>query len=398
MHADKNLSHTQQTHILTSGVRTKFPNATTTVFTLMSQLATQHGAINLGQGFPDFQPDPQLLAAVTQAMNDGINQYAPMTGLPSLRNIIAKKIRHFGGRQYDPNEEITVTAGATEALTSSLLALVHPGDEVIVFEPTYDSYIPAIELAGGKAVTLPLNAQYMPDWRQVSAVITQKTRGVVFNNPHNPCASVWSESDLDALGSLAARHGLWVLADEVYEHMVFDGKQHTSVANHPVLAECSVLVSSFGKSLHVTGWKIAYVAAPAVLSKEIRQVHQYNTFSVATPLQAGIARYLETSFEPLEQLPAFYQRKRDYFREALAQLPLRLLPCSGTYFQVADYRAISDLDDVTFSRWMTQKIGVTCIPMSAFNQGGKHSGQIRFCFAKQESTLLEAVNRLQALK
>lgn len=384
--------------IVPSRRASKFPDAGTTVFTVMSQLAQKTGAINLGQGFPDFEPDPRLLAAVSKALTSGFNQYAPMTGLPALREAIRRKITDFGGRSYDPETEITVTAGATEALTSAILALVHPGDSVLIFEPAYDSYAPAIELAGGQVVRVALDADFRPDWAVISAAWTPAIRGVIFNSPHNPGASVWSDADLQQLTALCKQHDVWVIADEVYEHMVFDGQMHRSVAHYPDLASRSVLVSSFGKSLHVTGWKIAYMAAPAELSRELRLVHQYNTFSVATPLQAGIADYLNENGNVLKELPDFYQKKRDFFRNGLGGLGLQLLPCAGTYFQVVDYSAISDLNDRDFAHWLTQTIGVACIPLSAFYASAPQARRVRFCFAKQEQTLETALERLQALR
>lgn len=392
------LSQEPEKRILPLAGRSKFPQAGTTVFTVMSQLAQQHGAVNLGQGFPDFDPDPRLLACVTRALHEGLNQYAPMAGLTVLRQAVADKIRAFGGRSYDPDTEITITAGATEALTSSLLALVHPGDAVLVFEPVYDSYIPAIELAGGQAVRVPLGPDFKPDWAAVNDALRPEIRGVVINSPHNPGASCWTASDFEHLRRLCRAQDWWIVSDEVYEHMVFDGQSHYSVAHCPELSQRAVLVSSFGKSLHVTGWKIAYTAAPHTLTREIRQVHQYNTFSVATPLQAAIADYLQAHGDLLRALPDFYQAKRDHFRAGLAQTPLRMLPCEATYFQVVDYSAVSDQPDVAFAHWLTTHIGVACIPMSAFHQRPTTAHQVRFCFAKQESTLDTALERLQRLK
>jgi methionine aminotransferase len=379
-------------------VRSKFPQAGTTVFSVMSQLAQQYAAVNLGQGFPDFAPDNRLLDNVGKAMSAGLNQYAPMTGLTDLRRAVSEKISAFGGLSYDPDHEITITAGATEALTSSILALVHPGDAVLVFEPVYDSYAPAIALAGGQTVRVRLDADFRPDWPAVQRALTPAVRGIIINTPHNPSATVWSSADFHALRLLCREHDWWVISDEVYEHMVFDEQAHRSVAHCPELMQRSVLVSSFGKSLHVTGWKIAYAAAPARMSHEIRLVHQYNTFSVATPLQAAIATYLGAHGEALRQLPGFYQRKRDHFRNGLKGLPLRVLPCEATYFQVVDYSALSESDDQAFSRWLTEHIGVACIPLSAFYETAPDMRCVRFCFAKQDATLDEALRRLQRLK
>ena len=366
----------------------------------MSQLAQQHQAVNLGQGFPDFQPDGRLLVAASQAMQSGMNQYAPMAGLPSLRQVIARKIQHFGGSPYCPDTEITVTAGATEALTTAILAMVHPADEVIVLEPVYDSYIPAIELAGGVAVPVSLGDTYQPDWARIEASITPTTRGIMINTPHNPSGRVWTAEDMEGLQTLCERFDLWVIADEVYEHMVFDGRAHQSIAHYLALKERGVLVSSFGKSLHVTGWKIAYAAAPAWLMTEFRKVHQYNVFSVATPLQAAIAAYWADDFESAEQLPHFYQDKRDFFRQGLEKTGFRLLPCEGTYFQVVDYsdlpQACASMSDLDFCRWLTESVGVAAIPVSSFYTQGSLRKHVRFCFAKKEETLVKALEKLAA--
>ncbi len=381
-------------------LRSKLPQLGTTIFTVMSQLAMQHQAVNLGQGFPDFEPDPRLLDAASRAMHQGMNQYAPMTGLPALRAVIEKKILHFGGVRYDADQEITVTAGATEALTSAILALVHPGDEVFVLEPVYDSYIPAIQLAGGNARAVSLNENYLPDWSAIAAAITPATRGIMINSPHNPTGRVWTLADMEQLQALCEEHGLWVISDEVYEHMVFDGQKHHSVSHFPRLAKRSVLVSSFGKSLHVTGWKIAYAAAPAALSAEFRKVHQYNVFSVATPLQAAIASYWGHDFDSAEQLPAFYQAKRDLFRQGLSQTGFTLMPCEGTYFQVVDYSGMgnpcSQMNDLEFCQWLTEHVGVAAIPVSSFYTQGSARKHIRFCFAKKDETLRLALGKLAA--
>jgi methionine transaminase len=367
----------------------------TTIFTVMSALATRHQAVNLGQGFPDFACDPALVDAVTQAMQAGHNQYPPMAGVPLLRQAIATKIAALHQRTYQPDSEITITAGATQGILSALLAIVRPGDEVIVLEPCYDSYVPNIELAGGVAVRVPLTpGSFRPDF--TAAAITPRTRAILVNSPHNPSATVWSEADMRALQDLLAPTDVLLISDEVYEHMVFDGAQHQSAARFEGLAARAFIVSSFGKTYHVTGWKVGYVAAPAFLSAEFRKVHQFNVFSVNTPVQYGLAQYLANP-APYLELPAFYQRKRDLFRTGLAQTRFKLLPSQGSYFQCVDITAVSDLGEADFCQWLTREIGVAAIPLSAFYGNGFDQRVVRFCFAKQDATLLAALGRLRAL-
>jgi methionine aminotransferase len=375
-------------------VRTRLPAVGTTIFTVMSALAQEHRAINLGQGFPDFGCDPRLTEAVTRAMQAGHNQYPPMTGVPALREGIAAKIAALYGHRYDPATEITVTAGATQAILTAILALVHPGDEVIVLEPCYDSYVPNIDLAGATAVRVALGTGLRPDFARLRAAITPRTRAVIVNTPHNPSGTAWTAAEMDELAACLRGTQALVIADEVYEHMVYDGAVHQSVARHPELAVRSVLVSSFGKTYHVTGWKVGYVAAPAALSAEFRKVHQFNVFTVNTPMQHALAQYLADP-APYVELGAFYQRKRDLFRAGLAATPLRLLPCEGSYFQCVDYSAVSSLDDTAFCRWLTTEIGVTAIPLSAFYERAPAQRIARFCFAKQDPTLEQALERLQ---
>ena len=377
----------------------RLPDVGTTIFSVMSALAARHQAINLGQGFPDFGCDPALPAAVTKAMADGHNQYPPMTGWPALRQAIAGKIASLYGRQYDADTEITVTAGATQALMTALLALIQPGDEVIVIEPAYDSYIPAIRLAGGVPVLVSMeigDKGYRIPWDSVAARITARTRLLMLNSPHNPTGTVLGKEDVLALQALIQRHPFWIVSDEVYEHMVFDGLHHESMAAYADLAERSLVVSSFGKTYHVTGWKVGYVAAPAKLMSEFRKVHQYNVFTVNTPMQAGIAEYMQNP-EPHLQLSAFYQRKRDLLRNALAGSRFELLPCSGTYFQCVRYAGISDMSEADFASWLTREAGVAAIPVSAFYQDKQQSGVVRFCFAKQDATLEAAADKLKRL-
>lgn len=375
-------------------VDSKLPRVGTTIFTVMSRLAAECDAINLSQGFPDFQAQPELFEATLRAMRAGRNQYPPMAGVPELRQAIAEKVATLYGTRYDAHEEITVTAGATQAIFTAIAAFVRGGDEVIVFEPVYDSYQPAIETVGGKAVYATLNfPDYRPDWRQVRSLLTARTRMIVVNSPHNPTGGLLSEEDLGELAALTRGTDIVVLADEVYEHIVFDGARHCSVAGHRELAARSLIVSSFGKTYHITGWKVGYVLAAAALMNEFRKVHQFNVFTVNTPCQWGIAEYMREAARHLG-LAAFYQAKRDYFREALRASRFELLACRGSYFQIARYGDISSLGDQEFARWLTREVGVAAIPVSAFYHDGRDDGVVRFCFAKQETTLAAAAERL----
>jgi methionine aminotransferase len=385
------------TAVRTPPVETKLPAVGTTIFTVMSALAAEKGAVNLGQGFPDFHCDPRLVQAVTDAMTRGLNQYPPMTGVPQLREAVASKIEAMYGRKYDPAGEITITAGATQAIITAVLAVVRPGDEVIVLEPCYDSYVPNIELAGGTVVRVPLRPHtFRPDFAKIAAALTPRTRAILVNSPHNPSATVWSREEMLQLEELLAPTDVLVISDEVYEHMVFDGEQHQSVARFPGLAARSFIVSSFGKTYHVTGWKVGYVAAPASLTAEFRKVHQFNVFTVNTPVQHGLAAYMADP-GPHLQLPAFYQRKRDLFREGLAQTRFKLLPSQGSYFQCVDISQVSDLPEEAFCKWLTTEIGVAAIPLSAFYGGGFDQRVVRFCFAKKDETLQAALQRLAKL-
>ena len=375
----------------------RLPKVGTTIFTVMSTLAAEHSAVNLGQGFPDFEGDPKLVAAVDQAMRDGLNQYPPMAGVPVLRQMISSKIETLYQMRYDPATEITVTAGATQGILTAILAIVSPGDEVIVLEPCYDSYVPNIELAGGKVVRVALQAgSFRPDFAAIAAAISSRTRAIVINSPHNPSATIWQQADLDALAELLRPTQALLISDEVYEHMVFDGQPHASVAGHPELAARAFVVSSFGKTYHVTGWKIGFVAAPEPLMTEFRKVHQFNVFTVNTPMQHGLAAYMADA-APYLSLPAFYQRKRDLFRDGLAGTRFRLLPSQGSYFQCVDYSAISALPEEAFCRWLTTEVGVAAIPLSAFYDDRRNQGLVRFCFAKRDDTLANALKRLARL-
>ena len=375
----------------------KLPNVGTTIFTVMSALAAEHKAVNLGQGFPDFECAPELVNAVTAAMQAGHNQYPPMPGVPALREAVARKIEALHGRAYNPNTEITITAGATQAIITAILAIVHEGDEVIVLDPCYDSYVPNIELAGGKAVRVPLTpGTFRPDFAKISAAITPRTRAIIINSPHNPSATIWTAEEMRQLEDLLAPTDILLISDEVYEHMVFDGAEHESAARFPGLAARAFIVSSFGKTFHVTGWKVGTVAAPAALTAEFRKVHQFNVFTVNTPVQHGLAAYLQDP-TPYLQLPAFYQAKRDLFREGLAGSRFKLLPSTGSYFQCVDISAISDLNEADFCQWLTREVGVAAIPLSAFYGDGFDQRVVRFCFAKKDETLRAALERLRKL-
>ncbi|GAA3992531.1 pyridoxal phosphate-dependent aminotransferase [Comamonas faecalis] len=375
----------------------RLPDVGTTIFTVMSALAAEHQAVNLGQGFPDFACAPALVDAVTQAMREGHNQYPPMAGIPALRQAVADKTAALYGRSYDAEHEITITAGATQAILTAVLCCVQPGDEVIVLDPCYDSYVPNIELAGGRVVRVPLTpGTFRPDFARIAAAITPRTRLIIVNSPHNPSATVWSDAEMRQLEALLAPTDVLLISDEVYEHMVYDGAPHCSAARYPGLAERAFIVSSFGKTFHVTGWKVGTVAAPAALTVEFRKVHQFNVFTVNTPMQHGLARYLADP-TPYLQLPAFYQAKRDLFRQGLEGSRLRLLPSQGSYFQCVDISAVSDLGEADFCQWLTREVGVAAIPLSAFYGDGFDQRVVRFCYAKKDETLRAAIERLRRL-
>jgi methionine aminotransferase len=383
----------------TPTVTSRLPQVGTTIFTVMSALATQCGAVNLGQGFPDFDGDPRLMQAVKDALDAGHNQYPPMAGIPALREAVAAKVEALYGHRYDPGSEITVTAGATQAILTAVLALVHPGDEVIVLDPCYDSYAPSIVLAGATPVHVPLTpGTFRPDFAAIAAAITPKTRAILVNTPHNPTGTVWTAAEQQQLAEQLRPTDILLLSDEVYEHMVYDGAAHLSVASHPELAARSVLISSFGKTYHVTGWKIGFVAAPVSLMAEFRKVHQFNVFTVNTPMQHALAAYMADP-APYVGLGAFYQRKRDLFRAGLAGTGLKLLPCEGTYFQSVDYSGlapeIAGLGEAAFCGWLTREVGVAAIPLSAFYADGRDQQIARLCFAKRDETLTLALERLR---
>ncbi|MFP1920350.1 pyridoxal phosphate-dependent aminotransferase [Lonsdalea quercina] len=375
--------------------QSKLPSLGTTIFSQMSALAQKHQAINLSQGFPDFDGPSYLQERLAFHVSQGANQYAPMTGVAPLRQAIAEKTGQLYGWEPDADQEVTVTAGATEALFAAISALVRQGDEVICFDPSYDCYAPAIELAGGVVKRLALQPPaFQVDWAQFAEVLSDKTRLVILNTPHNPSATVWQRSDFNALWQAIAEREIYVLSDEVYEHICFDPQGHASVLAHPELRQRAVAVSSFGKTFHMTGWKVGYCVAPAPISAELRKIHQYLTFAVNTPAQLAIADMLREHPEHWRQLPEFYQARRDRFVNALSASRFELLPCQGTYFLLADYKAISTQDDVSFCRWMTEHVGVAAIPLSVFCADPFPHTLIRLCFAKQESTLDAAAERL----
>lgn len=387
-------------------IQSKLPDVGTTIFTVMSHLALEHKAINLGQGFPDFDPDPKLCNLVSSAMSAGHNQYPYMPGIAPLRYAISEKIKALYGYAYDPETEITITSGATEAIMATVLAAVNSGDEVVVIEPCYDSYLPAIRLAGGTAIPVPLRAPeiddpyYRIDWQRVRDAITSRTRLLMLNFPHNPTGTILDESDLDALEQIVRDTGVLLVSDEVYEHIVFDGKPHQSISTRPFLAAHAFVISSFGKTYHTTGWKIGYCCAPRQLSNELRKVHQFLVFTVSTPMQYALAEFMQDA-SPYLELAAFYQAKRERLKAGLASTRFKPLPTPGTFFMLADYSEISNKNEADFARELTIKHGVTVIPVSAFYQHPEAEASnhrlVRFCFAKKDETLDLAIKRLDGL-
>jgi methionine aminotransferase len=376
-------------------IETKLPKVGTTIFSVMSQLAMEHKAVNLGQGFPDFEPPQALREALSRAMNEGRNQYAPMHGTAALREQIALKAERLYGRKVDVNTDITVTSGATEAIFAAIAAVVRADEEVIVFDPAYDCYEPAINLQGARAVHIPLTVpSFAIDWQQVRDAVTPKTRMILINSPHNPSGAVLSSVDLDELATIVRDTRIVVLSDEVYEHIVYDGAQHESVLRHPELAERSFVVSSFGKTYHCTGWKVGYAVAPAALTVEFRKVHQYLTFCTFHPAQVAFAEFMASDPGHYLELPAFYQEKRDRFRALLASSRLKLLDVPAGYFQLVDYSAIRDEDDLAFSKWLVASGGVAAIPLTPFYESAPGTRLLRLCFAKSDATMEAAAERL----
>lgn len=381
-------------------IDSKLPNVGTTIFTVMSQLAAETGAINLSQGFPDFDGPQALRDALSLHVAQGHNQYSPMTGLPALRQQVAAKIARCYGREVNPDSEVTITPGATQAIFCAVQAVIRPGDEVIVFDPCYDSYEPAVELAGGRCVHVQLGLDdFSIDWQKLGDALSPRTRMIILNSPHNPSGALISRAELDQLAALIANRDIYLVSDEVYEHLVFDGVLHVSVLAHEELYQRAFVVSSFGKTYHVTGWKTGYVVAPPALSAELRKVHQYVSFCGVTPLQWALADFMAAHPEHVEELPAFYQAKRDFFCDQLAASRFSFERVGGTYFQLVDYSQIRpDLNDVDMSLWMTREHGVASIPVSVFYQKPPEGQRlIRLCFAKREETLRQAAEKLCAI-
>jgi|UniRef100_UPI004047BC9B methionine transaminase len=375
----------------------KLPQVGTTIFTIMSRMAQEENAINLAQGFPGFGSDPILLELVAKFTRDGNNQYAPMSGVSELKLALATKTQRTQGYFPDPESEVTIVSGATEALFSALSAVVRPGDEVLVLEPSYDSYVPGILLNGGIPVFVALNpTDFSVDWELVASKITDKTRAIVVNSPHNPSGQVWSKEDVAQLASLVSKSGIFVISDEVYEHILFDGKVHHSLGSHPELRERTFVCGSFGKTFHVTGWKIGYCIAPVLLSQEFRKIHQYVTFSTVTPIQFALAEYLDDPKHYLN-LPSFYQKKRDLFVEGLKSTPFNFQASQGSFFQLVSYAHLSKKSDVYVAEQMTRKLKVACIPVSVFYSTKQDHQVLRFCFAKKEEELEEALRRIQKI-
>jgi methionine transaminase len=388
--------------VLSLGFQSKLPDVGTTISTVMSRRAAEQGAVNVGQGFPDYEIDPRLAACVAESVAAGHNQYAPMQGNVELRRRIADKIVAAGGRRIDPETELTVSCGGTEAIYSAIQAVVTPGSEAIVFDPSYDAYDPAVRLAGGRCIHIPLEAPHFRyDWARVRAAVNDRTRLIVINNPHNPACTVASAADLDELAALTRDRPITVLADEVYEHVQYDGRVHQSVINHAELRERSYAVYSFGKTLHITGWRVGYCVAPPTLTTELRKVHQFNTFSIAAPLQAAICLFLERHPDAWRDVAAFFSAKRDLLLSRLAGSGLGLPPAAGSYFQLADYGALggglADCTDVEFTERLINEAGVAVIPLSPFYKEPPADMRIvRLCVAKRDSTLTDAAERIRA--
>ncbi|HEY6642504.1 methionine aminotransferase [Povalibacter sp.] len=379
-------------------IRSKLPHVGTTIFTVMTNRARELGAINLAQGFPDFDSPETLKELLARSVAGGHNQYAPMIGEGALREQISRKMGLSYGRAPDPDAEVTITVGATEAIFSAVSALVHPGDEVILFDPSYDSYAPAVILAGGRPVHIPMQQPHFRiDWERVKAHVTPRLRLVIINSPHNPTGSILQSGDLDQLAEVLRPTEALVLSDEVYEHMVYDGAAHASVAAHAELYARAVVCFSFGKTMHATGWRVGYAIAPPELTREIRRVHQFNTFSIATPLQVAIAEFLKLEPQHSNDLAEFYRRKRDLFLRQLQGSRFRWIPAEGTYFQLLDFSEISDADDTDFADRVLREAGVASIPVSPFYQSPPKLTVVRFCFAKKDATLIEAAERLRKL-
>lgn len=378
-------------------INSKLPHAGTTIFTVMSSLAVQNNAINLGQGFPDYEMSDELIALVNDAMKAGFNQYVHMNGYMPLREAIAEKVQRLYNNILNADEQITVTPGGTYALYTALATVLQPGDEVIVFEPAYDSYIPSIELNGAKAITLQLQfPDYKIDWEEVKNAVNERTRAIMINSPHNPTGSVLLRQDMEALQKIVKDTNIVIISDEVYEHLIFDNYEHESILKYPDLLQRSFVCFSFGKVYHCTGWKLGYCIAPAYLMKEFRKVHQFNCFTCDTPKQVALSKFISKE-ENYLQLGAMMQKKRDYFQNLMKATPLKALPTHGSYFQIYSYASISDLHEKEFAVWLTKKFGVATIPVASFYRDEVNHQVLRFCFSKKEETLEAAVERLSKL-
>ena len=380
-------------------IASKLPAVGTTIFTVMSQLATETGAINLSQGYPSFDPPEELTDRISYYLQHGANQYAPMPGVPSLRRAIADKVAMLYNRHVNADTEVTVCDGATEGLFSAIQAVVRPGDEVIVFDPAYDSYEPSVTLAGGRTTHMPLiSTEHKPefhiDWERLEDAISERTRLIILNFPHNPTGVILTAEDLETLASVVRDTGIYLLSDEVYEHIVFDGAAHESLLKHDNLWERTFVISSFGKTYHATGWKVGYCIAPPLLTTEFRKIHQWVCYTVITPIQHALADYMVKTPEHYQELPAFYQNKRDHFCELVKDSRFSLRPAQGTFFQILDYSAITDENDEAYARRLTREIGVASIPISVFSEHPPDSHLLRFCFAKDDDILEEAAERL----
>lgn len=378
-------------------INSKLPTVGTTIFSVMSELAQQHNAINLSQGFPDYPTDPKLIALINEAMLAGHNQYAPMVGSPLLKEIVAKKMIAYYGAKYNEETEITITAGGTQAIFTAIASIINPGDEVIIFEPAYDCYAPTVKLFGGLVKPFTLHApDYTIDWEMVKKLFSANTRMIILNSPQNPTGSILSKTDIEALIKLTKDTDVLILSDEVYEHIIFDGEQHESIARYPELMDRSFIIASFGKLLHTTGWKLGYCLAPAKLTSEFRKVHQFNVFSVNTPMQIGIANYLAND-QIYNDISMFFQQKRDLFRTLLSETKFKLLPCKGSYFQCVSFAHLTDESDVEFAKRIITEYGVASIPVSAFYTNKTDDKILRFCFAKEQNTLEAAVEKLKKI-
>ncbi|MCD4793250.1 MAG: methionine aminotransferase [Bacteroidales bacterium] len=376
-------------------IKSKVPNIKTSIFAVMTSMAKEYNAINLSQGFPDFQISNDLISLVNKYMSEGFNQYAPMPGVPELRNELSKKTEKQYSRKYNPETEITVTAGGTQALHSAISTIVREGDEVIIFEPAYDSYAPVVKLNGGRPVYIKLKQpDYLIDWEDVNRAVNSNTRLIIINTPHNPTGKVFSEEDMISLKKVVSGTNILILSDEVYEHIVFDGKNHNSIAKYPELADRSILVYSFGKMYHATGWKVGYCMAPEKIMSEIRKVHQFTVFAVNTPVQYALAEFIQREEEYLS-LSDFYQEKRDYFNEMLTKIGFDVVPASGTYFQAVNFNTLTDETDFQLAERLVKKFGIAAVPMSSFYHNDENTKTLRFCFAKTNDILKQAAERLE---